>query len=89
MKKVVYSLTRFRKYENQVRKGIGYITDEDLIITVFKNGISLILQRFFTPKDFILGDIARHKAFVPLLSSATTRQVSKGLRPRSAHSTEA
>ena len=38
MKKVVYSLTRFRKYENQVRKGIGYITDEDLIITVFKNG---------------------------------------------------
>ena len=38
MKKVVYSLTRFKKYENQKRKGIGYITDEDLSITVFRNG---------------------------------------------------
>ena len=38
MKKVVYSLTRFRKYENQRRKGIGYITDEDLSLTFFRNG---------------------------------------------------
>ena len=38
MKKVVYSLTRFKKYENQRRKGVGYITDEDLSITIYKNG---------------------------------------------------
>ena len=38
MKKVVYSLTKFRKYGNEVKKGIGYITDEDLIVFTYKDG---------------------------------------------------
>ena len=42
MKKVVYSLTRFKKHENQRRKGVGYITDEDLSI--------LDLQDYFRNK---------------------------------------
>ena len=38
MKKVLYSLTKFRKYDKQVKKGIGYITDEDLIVSIYKDG---------------------------------------------------
>ena len=38
MKKVVYSLTKFRKYGNEVKKGIGYITNEDLIVSIYKDG---------------------------------------------------
>lgn len=38
MKKVIYSVTKFGNYENKV-SGIGYVTDEDLIIAaVSKKG---------------------------------------------------
>ena len=37
-------------------------------------------ERFFTPNDFILGDIARVIAPFPRVSSATTRFVSNGLK---------
>jgi hypothetical protein len=52
-------------------------------------GISYSLQRFFTPSAFIAGDIAKHIVPLPRVSSATTKFVSKGFSPRSAHSTEA
>lgn len=38
MIKVYYSLTRFRKYDSVKTKGIGFITDEDLIVWTFDNG---------------------------------------------------
>ena len=38
MKKIVYSLIRFRKNGNQKKTGVGYITDEDLIVFAYKDG---------------------------------------------------
>ena len=42
-----------------------------------------------TPKDFSAGETARHMVLLVRLSSATTRLVVSGFRPRSTHSTEA
>ena len=52
-------------------------------------GISNSRQRFFTPRLFIFGEIAKQIPPPPLLASATTRLVSKGFSPLSAHSTDA
>ena len=52
-------------------------------------GISDILHRFFIPIAFNWGVIAKHSAFLPRVKSATTKFVSNGFKPLSAHSTEA
>ena len=52
-------------------------------------GISNIRHLFFIPIFFIFGVMAKHKAPLPLLGSATTRFVLNGSSFLSEHSTEA
>ena len=52
MKKVIYSITKLGKVENTKIKGIGYITDEELIIAqVSKNTGNPYIRTFECIKD--------------------------------------
>ena len=53
------------------------------------SGISKTRQRFFTPKAFIAGEMARVMAPLPREISQTARLALNGSSPRSTHSTEA
>ena len=46
MKKVVYSVSKINRFENNRMTGVGFITDEDLVIVcVSRKGNAYIIKR--------------------------------------------